>query len=129
MFQRPSLEQLVVRTGLGRVSPRALLLPVLCLAWRLEEQRRALAIFHRVVQVPSMRWIAVVLDVLSCRRIRQPVFVFRPDLLHDSNHSLLLLFFGGRLERSDDGRWDLGGCRASSERDEVWRGLDGDGGV
>lgn len=91
------LEQPIIRTRLGCILPCTLPLPILCLTRRLEEQTRALALLHHVRQIAPMRWITVVLDILSRRGIRQSVLVLVADLLHHGSHGLALFVVGSGL--------------------------------
>lgn len=99
------LEQLIVRTGLGGISSRTLLLPVLGLARGLEEQTRALSLLDGVTQVSSVCRVAVVLDILSRRGVGQSVLVFFAELLQQHGHGFLLsgIACSGGLEGREDG--------------------------
>jgi hypothetical protein len=106
-----ALEQLVVCTRLGSISPGALLLAVLGLARRLEEQTGALALLDGVGQVAAMCWVAVVLDVFPARCIGQPVLELCAKLGHEDGHGFFLggVVGGGRLQGGEDGRGDESG--------------------
>jgi hypothetical protein len=98
-----SLEQPIISTSLCGIPPRTLLLPVLRLTRRLEEQTRALSLLDHVSEIAPVRRVAVVLDVLPARGIRQSVFVFRANGLHDGYHGVFLRFVGSGLQRGEDG--------------------------
>jgi hypothetical protein len=98
-----SLEQPVISTSLCRIPSRTLLLPVLRLTRRLEEQTGALSLLDHVAKVTPVRRVAVVLDVLPARSIRQSVLVFRANGFHDGYHGFFLRFVGGGLQRGEDG--------------------------
>lgn len=106
---RSSLEESIFSTGLRGLPSGDLLLPILGLAGRFEEQTRALALFDRVRQIAPVRGVSVVLDVLPARRVRQPVLVLLGDFGHDGAQGLVLDVQRriwrrqSGLERVDDG--------------------------
>ena len=67
-----------------------------------------------------MCWIAVVFNVFPASRIGQSVFVLGTNLLHDSSHGFVLLFFTGCLKGAEDRRRDLSGWQTAGESDKVW---------
>jgi hypothetical protein len=125
------LEQLVVGTRLSSISPRALLLAILGLARRLEEQTGALALLDGVGQVAAMCRVTVVLNVFPARGIGQSVLVLCAQLLHEDSHGFLLsgIVGGGGLQSGENGRGDEGGVGGGGQLDEVGVGLQRDGRV
>ena len=77
-----------------------------------------------------MRRVAVVLNVLTPRRVGQSVLVLLADLAHDGAQGFLFLGVGGRGgERAEDGAGDERGRRGCRERNQVGRGVERDGWV
>ena len=105
--QSPSLEQPILRTRLGGIPLRALPALIPTLPRRLEEQTRAISLSQRVAQVTPMRRVAVVLDILPARRIREAVLVLGSDLAENGGEGLFaVLLCGGSRKSAKDGAGD-----------------------
>lgn len=109
------LEQPIIRRGLRSTLLRIHKSLVLRLTRRLEKQTRALPLLNRICQIPPMRRIAIILDILPACRIRQPVLVFLLHGVHDGAQGLVAQLLGFGLARRGGGeggfqrREDAGG--------------------
>jgi|SRR5690242_456230 len=119
------LKQPVLRRSLRGIPLRSRLLAVPCLPWGLEEQTRALALLERMREVASVRRVAVVLDVLSARGVRETVPVLCAEVAHDGAEGLFAGgVVGGRSQGAEDGAGEERGGGGGREGDQGRRGIE-----